>query len=129
MEGEPNAGTSSFRDVENDRWYADAAAWAAKNKIVTGYDETTFGPMDPVSREQMATILYRYAMYNGMDAVTMEENLSGFADEAQVSPYAIGAMNWSVGQELINGMDGKLVPQGQATRAQVATILMRYLTQ
>lgn len=128
MEGEPDAGAAAFRDVTAGSWYDDAVAWAAKNKIVTGYDETTFGPMDPVTREQMAAILYRYAVYNGMDAVTMEEDLGAFADHSKVSSYASTAMNWAVGQELVNGMDGKLVPQGQATRAQVATILMRYLT-
>ena len=129
MEEKPNAGKAPFRDVAAGSWYADAVAWAAKNQIVTGYDETTFGPNDPVTREQMATILYRYAVYNGMDTVTMEENLDAFADNTKVSSYASAAMNWAVGQQLINGIDGKLAPQGQATRAQVATILMRYLTQ
>ena len=119
---------STMTDVAPGSWYADAVAWAAKNRIVTGYDETTFGPNDPVTREQMATILYRYAVYNGMDTVTMEENLGAFADNTKVSSYASAAMNWAVGQQLINGIDGKLVSQGQATRAQVATILMRYLT-
>ena len=76
----------------------------------------------------LGSILYRYALHKNISQVSSEENLEIFADAAKVSPYALSAMKWAVGQELIVGMDGKLVPQGKATRAQVATILMRYIT-
>ena len=95
--------------------------------IVNGYGDSLFGPNDPVTREQLAAILYRYAVYGGMTAVTLEENLGSFADTAQLSAYAIQAMNWAVGQGLINGSGSNLVPKAQATRAQVAAIIHRYL--
>ena len=102
-------------------------AWAAANGIVNGYGDSLFGPNDPVTREQLAAILYRYAVYGGMTTVTLEENLGSFADTAQLSAYAIQAMNWAVGQGLINGSGSNLVPKAQATRAQVAAIIHRYL--
>ena len=128
LENEPAvSGGSAFTDVENGAWYADAVAWAAANDIVNGTSATTFAPNSPITREQMATMLYRFAQYKGMDAVTLQENLTGYPDGGQVSDYAIPAMNWAVGQGLIAGMEnGTLVPQGSATRAQVATILMRF---
>ena len=128
LENEPAvSGGSAFTDVENGAWYADAVAWAAANDIVNGTSATTFAPNSPITREQMATMLYRFAQYKGMDAVTLQENLTGYPDGDQVSDYAIPAMNWAVGQGLIAGMEnGTLVPQGSATRAQVATILMRF---
>ena len=97
------------------------------NGIVNGYGSGLFGPNDPVTREQLAAILYRYAVYGGMTAVTLEENLGSFADTAQLSAYAIQAMNGAVGQGLINGSGSNLVPKAQATRAQVAAIIHRYL--
>ena len=128
LENEPAvSGGSAFTDVESGAWYADAVAWAAANDIVNGTSATTFAPNSPITREQMATMLYRFAQYKGMDAVTLQENLTGYPDGGQVSDYAIPAMNWAVGQGLIAGMEnGTLVPQGSATRAQVATILMRF---
>ena len=128
LENEPAvSGGSAFTDVESGAWYADAVAWAAANDIVNGTSATTFAPNSPITREQMATMLYRFAQYKGMDAVTLQENLTGYPDGDQVSDYAIPAMNWAVGQGLIAGMEnGTLVPQGSATRAQVATILMRF---
>ena len=128
LENEPAvSGGSAFTDVERGAWYADAVAWAAANDIVNGTSATTFAPNSPITREQMATMLYRFAQYKGMDAVTLQEHLTGYPDGGQVSDYAIPAMNWAVGQGLIAGMEnGTLVPQGSATRAQVATILMRF---
>ncbi|MBQ9931032.1 MAG: S-layer homology domain-containing protein, partial [Firmicutes bacterium] len=127
LEGSPAVSGSSFSDVAAGEWYSDAVAWAAENKIVTGYTSGEFGAKDDITREQLATILFRYAQYKGLEALTLEENLIGYPDEAAISSYAIPALNWAVGQGLINGMgDGSLAPQGEATRAQVAAILMRY---
>ena len=128
MAGSPaGSGSSDFTDVAAGKWFAKAVAWAAANGIVNGYGSGLFGPNDPVTREQLAAILYRYAVYGGMTAVTLEENLGSFADTAQLSAYAIQAMNWAVGQGLINGSGSNLVPKAQATRAQVAAIIHRYL--
>lgn len=128
MAGSPAmSGASDFKDVDSNKWFAKAVAWAAANGIVNGYGSGLFGPNDPVTREQLAAILYRYAVYGGMTAVTLEENLGSFADTAQLSAYAIQAMNWAVGQGLINGSGSNLVPKAQATRAQVAAIIHRYL--
>ena len=128
MAGSPSvSGSSDFTDVAAGKWFAKAVAWAAANGIVNGYGSGLFGPNDPVTREQLAAILYRYAVYGGMTAVTLEENLGSFADTAQLSAYAIQAMNWAVGQGLINGSGSNLVPKAQATRAQVAAIIHRYL--
>ena len=128
MEKEPAAALDSlFTDVNPAQWYGKAVAWAAKNSIVTGYNDVTFGPNDPVTREQLAAILYRYAIYRGMTAVTLEDNLGGFADAAQISAYAVPAMNWAVGKGLLNGANGLLMPKAQASRAQVAAIIHRYL--
>ena len=128
MDGSPAmSGASDFKDVDSNKWFAKAVAWAAANGIVNGYGSGLFGPNDPVTREQLAAILYRYAVYGGMTAVTLEENLGSFADTAQLSAYAIQAMNWAVGQGLINGSGSNLVPKAQATRAQVAAIIHRYL--
>ena len=128
MENKPAVtGASKFTDVDANEWYGAPVAWAAENGIVTGYSETTFGPNDPVTREQLAAILYRYAVYKGMSAVTLEQNLSRFTDADQISAYAVPAMNWAVGKGLINGADGKLSPKASATRAQVAAIIHRYL--
>ena len=128
MENKPAVtGASKFTDVDANEWYGAPVAWAAGNGIVTGYSETTFGPNDPVTREQLAAILYRYAVYKGMSAVTLEQNLSRFTDADQISAYAVPAMNWAVGKGLINGADGKLSPKASATRALVAAIIHRYL--
>ena len=128
MAGSPSvSGSSDFTDVAAGKWFAKAVAWAAATAIVNGYGDSLFGPNDPVTREQLAAILYRYAVYGGMTAVTLEENLGSFADTAQLSAYAIQAMNWAVGQGLINGSGNNLVPKAQATRAQVAAIIHRYL--
>ena len=123
-------GASKFTDVPAGQWYSDAVAWAAANKIVNGYDETTFGPMNAVTREQMAAILFRYEQVKGLENVTLEENLNRFPDQDKISAYAIPALQWAVGQKIINGnADGTLDPTGTATRAQVAQIFTNLLNQ
>lgn len=130
MEGEPEAKEASFSDVSREMYYAKAVDWASQNGIVTGYggNETgTFGPDNSVTREQMATILYRYSAKKGKD-MTARGDLSGFTDCSAISAYAQEAVTWAVGMGLVSGMgDGTVAPAGSATRAQVATILMRYL--
>ena len=126
LENEPAvSGGSAFTDVESGAWYADAVAWAAANDIVNGTSATTFAPNSPITREQMAAILYRYAAYKGYD-VSQKADLSGYTDAASISDYAKDALAWANAQKLITGVtDTTLNPQGSATRAQVATILMR----
>ena len=126
LENEPAvSGGSAFTDVESGAWYADAVAWAAANDIVNGTSATTFAPNSPITREQMAAILYRYAAYKGYD-VSQKADLSGYTDAASISGYAKDALAWANAQKLITGVtDTTLNPQGSATRAQVATILMR----
>ena len=127
LEGEPAvAGASAFTDVESGAWYADPIAWAAAKGVVNGTSPTTFDPNDPITREQMAAILYRYASYKGYD-VTEKADLSSYTDAGQISAYATDAMAWANAQGLITGVTKTtLEPQGNATRAQVATILMRF---
>ena len=128
LEGQPAvAGACPFTDVTAGSYYENAITWAAAKGIVTGYDATTFGPEDMITREQMAAILFRYAQGKGMASITLEKNLETFTDAGEISAYAVDAMNWAVGQGLINGMgDGTVAPQGQAIRAQAAAILHRF---
>ena len=126
MAGRPDCGSEAFADVDANDWYYDAVAWASAENIVTGVTADTFAPMAPVTREQLAAMLFRYAVANGLEAVSTVEYLNAYPDAADVSEWAVSAMNWAVGQGLINGIDGKLLPGGSATRAQTAAILMRY---
>ena len=127
LEGSPAVtGTSAFVDVPAGQWYTDAVNWAAANQIVKGTSATTFAPNDSITREQMAAILYRYAQYKGYD-VTKKADLSGYSDNSQVSAYAKDALAWANAAKLINGVTNTtLVPQGNATRAQVSAILHRF---
>ncbi len=126
LENEPTAASAGFTDVAAGQWYTDAVNWAAANNIVNGYGDDQFGPTDTITREQMMAILYRYAQYKGYD-VTASADLSAYTDAANISSYAVSAMQWAVGEGLINGItDTTLVPGGSATRAQVAAILMRF---
>lgn len=127
LENEPTVtGTTAFTDVAADQYYANAVAWAAQNGIVSGIDATTFAPNNAITREQMAAILYRYAQFKGCD-VSAKADLSVYTDAAQVSTYATDAMAWANGAQLITGTSqATLTPAGNATRAQVATILMRF---
>ena len=126
LEGEPEvSGTSGFTDVEAGTWYTDAVAWAAANGIVNGTTDTTFAPGEDITREQLVTVLYRYAESKGYD-VSASADLSGYPDAGQVQDYAQPAMAWAVAEGIVEGVDGTLNPAGNATRAQIATILMRF---
>ena len=128
LEGNPTAADAGFADVNSGDWYADAVNWAASVGIVNGYSDTQFGPNDPITREQMAAILYNYAEYKGYD-VSARADISSYDDAANVSDWAIESVQWANAMGLVNGMtDTTLDPQGNATRAQIAAILSRYLT-
>ncbi len=124
--GQPIEGENIFTDVPSGQWYTSAVAWAAANGIVGGVGNNKFDPNGNITREQMAAILYRYAQKLGLDT-SARADLSGFPDGGKVSAYAKDAIRWAVAEGLINGSDGKLLPQGNATRAQVAAILMRFI--
>ena len=128
MENEPAAKRGCpFADVRRGSYYEQAIAWASENGIVTGFDASTFAPDRTITREQLAAILFRFAAYRGMDAVTLRENLSSFQDQAAISAYAVSALNWAVGEGLMQGTGDKLEPTGSATRAQVAAMLRRFI--
>jgi len=128
MENEPAARHGCpFADVRRGSYYEQAIAWASENGIVTGFDASTFAPDRAITREQLAAILFRFAAYRGMDAVTLRENLSSFQDQAAISAYAVSALNWAVGEGLMQGTGDKLEPTGSATRAQVAAMLRRFI--
>ena len=125
-EGKPEAPANTFSDVKAGTWYSDAVSWASANGVVNGVGSNKFDPEGNITREQMATILYRYSDGKGIDT-NKQGSLSGFPDADKVSSYAQTAMQWTVAEGIIGGSDGKLLPQGNATRAQVATILMRFI--
>lgn len=124
LEGSPAALPVSFTDVPAGQYYAVPVAWASAGGIVTGTAPGRFSPDTPVTREQLAAILYRFAQYKGLDA-SGRGDLSRFPDAPQVSPYAADAMSWAVDAGLITGSDGRLEPGGSAVRAQVAAIFQR----
>lgn len=127
LEGEPTVtGRSSFTDVRSGAYYEKSVIWAAANGIVTGTDSTSFSPDTKVTREQLAAILYRYAQYRKLDT-DASAKLNSFTDADSVSAYASEALGWAVSEGLINGASGKLMPKGDATRAQVAAILHRFV--
>ena len=129
MEGQPTvSGDSAFTDVADGAWYADAVSWAAENGIVGGYGDGKYGPDDPITREQLAAILYRYAQNKGYDVSVGEDtNILSYTDAFDVAEYAIPAMQWACGAGVIEGVtESTLEPQGNATRAQVATMLQRF---
>lgn len=128
LEGQPaTTSGSAFTDVANGAWYFDAVTWAASQSIVGGYGGGLFGPEDNITREQLAVILYRYAQAKGYDTASGAD-LSAYGDASDVSSWAIPAMQWACGAGIIGGTTATtLSPQGPATRAQVATILMRFI--
>ena len=127
LEGQPAVnGRSGFSDVQYNGYYEDAVTWAADNGIVNGTSTTTFSPNANVTREQMAAILYRYAQYKKYNTAA-SSGLNGFTDHASVSGYAAASLEWAVAEKLVNGSNGKLMPTGNATRAQVAAILHRFV--
>lgn len=126
IEGGGAVSESVFNDVSDGAWYADAVNWAAANDIVGGYEDGSFRPNAPITREQMASIFYRYAAYKGYDT-NARADLGTYTDSDDVSVWAKEVMQWAVGAELIHGMsDNILLPQGNVTRAQAATVLMNY---
>ena len=126
LENEPTASAAGFTDVASNTYYANAVAWAAANGVVTGVSETSFAPNDAITREQLAAILYRYAELKGYN-VSASGSLSGYTDASQISSYATTAMQWANSTGLITGKTSTtLSPKGNATRAEVATILMRF---
>ena len=128
MEGSPAPkGKNSFTDVEAGKWYADAITWTAENGIFAGYGKDKFGPDDPITREQLAAIFYRYADYKGYD-LTVKGNLDKFKDADKITDYAKTAMQWAVGNGLVKGKSSNLLdPQGTATRAEIAAMLHRFI--
>ena len=128
MEGSPvPKGKNSFTDVEAGKWYADAITWTAENGIFAGYGKDKFGPDDPITREQLAAIFYRYADYKGYD-LTVKGDLDKFKDADKITDYAKTAMQWAVGSSLVKGKSGNLLdPQGTATRAEIAAMLHRFI--
>ena len=127
LEGQPTvSGRSGFSDVKLNSYYEDAVTWAADNGIVNGTGATTFSPNANVTREQMAAILYRYAQYKQY-GTTASAGLNGFSDAAKVSTYAKAPLSWAFAEKLVNGSEGRLLPTGNATRAQVAAILHRFV--
>ena len=128
MEGSPAPkGKNSFTDVEAGKWYADAITWTAENGIFAGYGKDKFGPDDPITREQLAAIFYRYADYKGYD-LTVKGNLDKFKDADKITDYAKTAMQWAVSSGLVKGKSGNLLdPQGTATRAEIAAMLHRFI--
>ena len=127
MEREPNINaTGTFSDVPTGKWYSKAVEWAAKNEIVKGYGGGKFGPEDNITREQMVSILYRYAKYKGFH-LSKTTSLSEYSDLAKVSSYAVEPMRWAVAEGVISGLPGKkLGPTAKTNRAEVAVILKRF---
>ena len=128
MEGSPvPKGKNSFTDVEAGKWYADAITWTTENGIFAGYGKDKFCPNDPITREQLAAIFYRYADYKGYD-LTVKGDLDKFKDADKITDYAKTAMQWAVGSGLVKGKSGNLLdPQGTATRAEIAAMLHRFI--
>ena len=120
--------TLRFTDTVEGAYYTEAVRWAAAADVVGGYADGRFGTNDPVTREQLAAMLYRFAKYQQRDVRVGEDtNILSYEDAFSVSDWAMSALQWACGAELISGVNGgRLLPQGSATRAQMATILMRF---
>ena len=130
LEGSPAVSSASvYTDVAAGTWYTDAVAWAAQHGITVGYGNGKFGPTDDITREQMATILYRYAQYKTYDT-TASADLRGYTDAGSISGWALEALQWANGAGLISGRSSTLLaPAGSTTRAETAVILIRFLEQ
>ena len=128
MAGQPEVtGENPFTDVPDGQWYTDAVLWAAENGITDGTSETTFSPNNPLTREQMATFLYRFADFETEEPIEITGDLSGYTDADLVADYAVDAMTWAVGEGVISGIgNNTLAPDNTASRAQMATVLTRY---
>ncbi len=125
--GEPQVdGAHGFNDVVAGSWYCKPVSWVAREKLVNGFPDGSFKPNDMLTREQLVTILYRYAQYVQYD-VSARIELKRFSDAAQISPYAVEAMQWAVERGIISGVGNKMLsPQDKATRAQLAAIVKRF---
>ena len=129
LEGSPAVtGENPFTDVAAGQWYSDAVIWAAENKIVEGFEDGTFRPNEPITREQLAAILYRHAQSKGQGFTGLWSFRLDFPDAGDVSDWANEAMSWMVMNGVVGGRDGRLVPKGSASRAETAAMLMRFLT-
>ncbi len=128
MAGQPEVtGENPFTDVPDGQWYTDAVLWAAENNITDGTSETTFSPNNPLTREDMATLLYRFADFETEEPIEITGDLSGYTDADLVADYAVDAMTWAVGEGVISGIgNNTLAPDNTASRAQMATVLTRY---
>ena len=115
----------SFSDVAEGKWYTEAVRWAASDGITAGLPDGSFGVNDACTRAQVVTFLFRFAVSQGLELVTLEDRLSGFSDHDQVGSYAVPAMNWAIGQGILQGSGGKLMPNDSCTRAQTVTFLFR----
>ena len=129
MDGEQAvSGSSTFTDVVKGSWYDKAVAWASANGIVTGYDANRFGPNDSVTRQQMASILWRYAKYKSLDVASNGAVMPDFPDRSQIASWAGEAVSWAYSRGVMGGRsDGRLDPNGKATRAEAAVMLYRFL--
>ena len=129
LAGTPAAPAVTFKDVAAGKWYTDGIAWSAANGVVNGYSAEQFGPMDNITREQLATMLYRYAVKCGYDVSVGEDtNILSYTDAADVSEFAVAAMQWAVGSGVVQGSGSALSPKAPASRAEVAMMLMRFCT-
>ena len=129
LEGKPGVnGEMPYTDVAEGKYYANAIQWAKQNSIVSGYGGGLYGPDDPITREQLATILWRYAQYKGYDVSVGENtNILSYEDAFEISEYAIPAMQWACGEGIMQGNDGYLTPKGDAKRSHVAQMLKSFL--
>ena len=120
----------SYTDVDGEAWYAEAVRWATAQGIMAGYGYNKFGPNDDMTREQLVTIMYRYAQLKGVDVSIGEDtNILSYDDAFDVSDWAMEAMQWAVGAEVVYGTSAStLSPKNNASRAEIATIVMRYCT-
>ena len=129
LEGQPDISDENlgypYEDVDAQAWYGDAVYWARITGVATGYGDGTFQPGDSITRQEFAQMLYNYAKYKGYD-LSAEGDLSQFLDSGSVADWAEIAMSWANGNELINGHDGTIDAAGAGTRAQAASILMRF---
>ncbi|HIY21999.1 MAG TPA: S-layer homology domain-containing protein [Candidatus Flavonifractor merdigallinarum] len=127
--GSPAGAEASFSDVAEGQWYTDGVCWAAQSGVTAGYGDGSFGPNDSITREQLAVFLYRFAQVQGMNTTQNSGTLDSYSDAGLVSDWALPAMNWAVENGLLAGKDGgRLDPQGPATRAEAAQILMNFLS-
>mgnify|MGYP002519532619 CR=1 FL=1 len=123
-------GQAVFTDVDDGAWYADAVAWGYENKIISGISETEFAPNDYITREQIATILYRYAKYKdvNVDNIANTADMSPYPDTVQISDWAINAMRYCISKKIITGDDtGNIFPQNYASRAEMAAMIVRFI--